>query len=271
MFEHLNFNDLSTGGVIGLIVVIFAVLGFVKGLVKLFFALLSIGLAIAAAWWGYQNGHDIAANLVESPEPWMSNAVALIAGIGVFSICRTVLGFLTSGVNSTGAAKKVGFGPPAGLMGLLVGALLAYAAVVGVRYLGSVAEVRHLDERLEHPEKDSGQPFFAMLKEKIDHSKPGRWVQQYDVFNEAGQTELGKALVAHREKAGLKLRDESGELTKLIAFDPELTQLTKEKNYAAILSHPKVRAALENPALRKALQKINVEKELGLDEKGKSE
>lgn len=265
MFENLNFNDLSTGGVIGLIVVIFAVLGFVKGLVKLVFALLALGLAILAAHWGFVNGHQIAANLVEKPEPWMSNVVALIAGIGVFSICRSILGFIGSGFNSTGTAKKIGFGPPAGLLGLFVGAILAYAAVVGVRYLGSVAELQYLDERLENPKSERTPPLFAQLKEKIDQSKPGQWLAQYDFINDPEQTELAKALLAHHDKASFSLQEESGALVKLVAFDPELAQLAKEKNYTAILSHPKVEEILKKPSVREALQKLQLEKKLGLE------
>lgn len=264
MFDNLNFNDLSTGAVMGLITVIFAVLGFVKGMVKLVFALFSIGLAILAAYWGYGNGHEIAANLVDKPEPWMSNVVALIAGIGVFSICRSISGFLTSGFNSTGAAKKVGFGPPAGFMGLLVGAVIAYAAIVGVRYLGSVAEVQYLDERLANPKTEHSPPLFAQLKAKIDQSKPGHWLAKYDIINDPEETEFAKVLVAKHEKANIRLNEESGQLQKLIYFDPELTQLAKEKNYAAILSHPKVSNALERPSVRETLRKFDVEKRLGL-------
>lgn len=264
MFENLNFNDLSTGGVIGLIVVIFAILGFVKGMVKLVFALFSIGLAILAAYWAYQNGHEISANLVEKPEPWMSNLVALISGIGVFSICRSLFGFLTSGFNSTGAAKKVGFGPPAGFMGLLVGAVLAYAAVVGVRYLGSLAEVQYLDERLANPKSEHSPPLFAQLKAKIDQSKPGQWLAKYDIVNDPEETEFVKFLVAKQEKSSVRINEESGQLLKLISFDPELTQLAKEKNYAAILSHPKVAEALKKPSVREALKKLKLEEKLKL-------
>ncbi|MGE9267574.1 MAG: CvpA family protein [Verrucomicrobiales bacterium] len=260
MFENLNFNDLSTGGVIGLIVVVFAVLGFVKGLVKLLFALLAVALAAYAGWWGYQNGHSIAANIVEQPEPWMSTAVALIAGVGVYSLCRSVLGFLTSGFNSTGAAKKVGFGPPAGLFGLLVGAAMAYGAVVGVRYLGSVAELRHLDENLENPQEETSRPLFARLKKQIDESKPGRWLREYDFLNDEEGEKLAKALVAQKEKVALSLREDSGELLKLVAFDQELAALAKERNYAALLSHPKVKEALKNPQVREALQNLDFEK-----------
>lgn len=269
MFENLDLNDLSTGGLSGLVMLAFCVLGFVKGLVKMVFSLLALGLAVVAAYWGYQNGHDIAGNIVERPEPWMAVAVSVVAGIGVFSIAKSVLGFLTSGFNQTGTAQKIGFGPPAGIMGLLMGLFLVYAALSAVRYVGTVAELHRLDSLVTQKTPDApARPFFIGLKEKIDASKPGRFHRKYDVLNDATRSTAAKLLVVRQDRvefARLLLRDRTGALPALALPDNALLKLVEEKNFPTLLRDPALKKLAADPTVQAALEELDVEKSMGLE------
>ncbi len=267
----LQFNDLSTGGLMLAIGAIFVILAFVKGLVKIVFSMLSLALGVAAAYWGHQNGQSIASSLVDHPDPWMTNGVAIVAGIGVFSLSRAVLGFLTSSFNATGTAKKIGFGPPAGFFGLLMGLGIAVGVLSGVRYLGTEAEVKRVDLFLQgkNDPRQEPAPLFARLKHAIDTSKLGKFIVKYDPLNDETRAKIAKIILLRQHPiqfAKFVIEDPTGEILKLTAFNRELQELAKEQNYPALLNHPDLKKVAAMPAVRESLEGRSIENALGMPE-----
>ena len=270
MIASLNLNDISTGGGMIIIAGAFCAFAFAKGLVRMIFALIALGLGGLAAVWGYRNGEKIASNIVDKPEEWMSIGVAVIAGIGVFSFARAICRFLTSGFNDTAAAKKVGFGPPAGLAGLLMGAIFAYAAVAGVRYMGTISELRQMHAYMHTAEKDKKPlepPTLSVLKQKIDESKPGKWVSQYDIINDETRAQIAKAFLVRPDPLRfekLRFGGKSSELLSTVTFSPNLSTLAKEKKFPQLLNDKKVKETAGLDEVKKVLSEIDIEKTIGM-------
>jgi hypothetical protein len=68
-------DQLSPLTLIGGVIALFTILGFLKRFVSFFFNLVALSLGAIAGLWAYNNGFEIAQKAVDKPQPWMSTAI----------------------------------------------------------------------------------------------------------------------------------------------------------------------------------------------------
>ncbi|MGC6426339.1 MAG: CvpA family protein [Akkermansiaceae bacterium] len=264
-------QQLSQFGIDGLILgllLVFAVLGFIRPLVKLFFLIIALAVGAVAAIWAYNNGFAVSKVLVEKPEPWMSMAVAAIAFFGAFFFARIILGFLHGGSKETGIFHKFGFGIPGAILSLGVGSLIFYGALTGVRYAGTMAEMERLkDYASDNFEGPEAEPILAKLKNWIDRSRMGQFHQKFDVINDPAQATLAKLAIVQEKSDALEQTDAEAILDVIPVSQEEALQSSiREGDFSALLKNDQLRDASLEAANRDRLLRLNIEKALGLED-----
>lgn len=262
-------ESLAPNTIVGIILALFAVLGFLKNFVKFFFNLISLAIGALAGLWGYNNGFSLAKNVVAKPEPWMPVAIGILAFIIGVCLVRMILGFLSGKSNKDSQVRTGGFGMPGGTFGLVLGIGIAYFMLTGVRYAGTVAEMKRLQDHfagtVTDPEKE---PVFARLKKWIDESDIGKWHQKIDFINDPARVNLAKLAVVNENKNQLGIatqgRPSEEILDALPVDDDDIRNSIKEGDFAAILKNQNLRQRARDHKNDEALFRLNVEKVLGL-------
>ena len=256
------YSDFGTDGLILGLLLVFAVLGFIKKLVKLFFLLIALAVGAVAAIWAHNNGFSVAKVLVEQPEQWMMNTIAGVAFFGAFFFARTILGFLHGGSKETGALKSFGFGIPGAILSLGVGAVIAYAALTGVRYAGTMAEMERLKDYANGIDVSQAEPLLAKVKNWIDTSRLGQMHQKIDFINDPAQANLAKLAIV-KEKLGAG-GDEEILQSITVSKEEALQSSIREGDFSALLKNDQLRDASQEAANRDRLMRLNIEEALGL-------
>ena len=262
-------ESLAPNTIVGIVLALFAVLGFLKNFVKFFFNLISLAIGALAGLWGYNNGFSLAKNVVAKPEPWMSLAIGILAFIIGVCFVRMILGFLSGKSSENSQARTGGFGMPGGAFGLILGLGIAYFMLTGVRYAGTMEEMKLLRDHLAGKVTEAGkEPVFAKLKKWIDESDIGKWHQKIDCINDPARVNLAKLAVVNENKDQLGIatqgRPSDEILDALPVNDEDIRNSILEGDFAAVLKNQNLRQRARDHKDDEALLRLNVEKVLGL-------
>jgi uncharacterized membrane protein required for colicin V production len=261
-------DQLPPNTIIGLILALFTVLGFLKNFVKFFFNLISLALGALVGLWAYNNGFEIAKKFVDKPEHWMPSAIGIAAGVLTIIIVRGILNFLSGKSNDGSQARTGGFGLPGGTFGLLLGLGIAYFMLTGVRYAGTMAELERLKEFVTGKiDSSSEEPLFAKLKDWIDNSDIGKWHQKIDFLNKPSETTAAKlAIVKENPQKYAVLATGSGGpvIYDAIPVDPAIQEAYDQGNFAALLRNKDIHERIRKTFSEEHLRSLNVERALGL-------
>ena len=197
----MNFPDLGATGIIAAVIVALATIGFLKGLIRTVLALVCLGIAGYAALWGNEHANDLTAPWMANPGPWMPKAIAIVTGLIVFSICRYLLNFLIDPFDRSKTGKKIGFGLPAAALSLCAGLVILWLGFTGIRYGGTLAELRHTRHLVLNQGKadtaDYTAPLLLRAKQALDASSAGKWQRDTDPFYSPERLTLCKLLILY--------------------------------------------------------------------------
>lgn len=261
-------DQLPPNTIVGIILALFTVLGFLKNFVKFFFNLISLALGALGGIWAYNNGFSIANKFVAQPEPWMSTAIGVTAFVLTIVVIRKILGFLAGNSSEGSQARTGGFGIPGGTFGLLIGLGFAYFMLTGVRYAGTMSELGRLKEFVAGKiDSSSKEPTFAKLKKWIDESQIGQWHQKIDFFNDPVESNAAKLAIVqeNQEKfAQIAAQQETEIIYDALPVDPAVQEAYDRGNYGAILRNQSVQKRIREIFSDEQLKKIDIEGILGL-------
>ena len=262
-------DQLPPNTIIGLIIGLFTILGFLKSFVSFFFNLIALALGALAGLWVYNNGFTIAQKVIDKPEPWMSVALGIAAFVLTIIVIRKILGFLSGKSGEGSQARSGGFGMPGGTFGLLIGGGFAYFMLTGVRYAGTMAELERLSNYVTGKiDSSSEEPIFVKLKNWIDKSKIGEWHQKIDFLNdpvEANAAKLAIVQESSQEKFAQITAEQGGEIIyDAIPVDPAIQEAYDRGNYAAILRNKEIQKVIRENFTDEQLKNLNIEGILGL-------
>ncbi len=253
----MNLHDLGATGIISAIVLALAVIGFIKGLIRTVLALVCLGIAGYAALWGHQHASDLTVPWADTPGPWLPKLTAIATGLTVFFICRHLLKFLVDPFNNSKTGARIGFGLPAAALSLCSGLLILWLACAGIRYAGSLAEIRHIQHiALGNKEPLAGSPSNSLpilleAKHALDASSAGRWHSGTDPFHVPGKVRLCQLLTLyhHSRSRAAMLRD--ARLNPLLNH-PDFLKLAYHSGITELSTTGSPKALFSSPALREA-------------------
>lgn len=200
----MNFQDIGTVGIIGIILLTFASIGFCKGLIRTLLAILCLVIAGYVAIWGQEHAHELTGSWVKNPGPWLSWGIGIIAGLIAFILCRYLLHFLVNPFNSSKTGRRIGFGFPAALITFCLGAAFIWLLLSGIRCGGSLAEIEDTQFKLHEGDDNSSTddrihryttPLLLRAKRALDTSSAGKWHQLTDPFHSPEKITLCKILI----------------------------------------------------------------------------
>jgi len=277
--------DISIFGVIGIIIIIFIVIGLIKGFVRMTFGLIALSAGILASLWGFKNGAYLAATLIENPDPWMSAAVGIILGLAIFFVARALFGILLSPAGSkNGKARKIA--PLGGMLGFVMGAAFVWYCLAGVRYNGTLSELAWVREAIQ--DKDwlnattnenreanrPSQPIFSKLKRGLDTSTAGQFHEKIDLLNNRSQANLSKLTIlveneqaatrAYLTKDVRKAALQTQISTLLVKQSAKLKAFYEEGQYSQLLHSDFIREACATKEAEEQLEGLDIEKAIGL-------
>ena len=272
--DAFSIPDIGATGAIIIIVIIFTLLGLVKGMVRMFFGLVSLVAASIAAYWGFQRGDAVAGYMIANPEPWMAGAVGIFMGLAVFFAARAIFSMVVKPTKVIDGKKqnRAGMG---GLLGIVGGLAFAFFLFSGVRYLGTITELDWLKKCLAEEGKINQipEPPLVTLMNTIDATVPGRLHQEYDFLNNADCAQIAqlKILTGNNHAIAVSAGDHDilkafsePDIRKLLESSPELGAYIQENKFSHLLANKKVGELSSIPAAQEALAPLNIPKALGL-------
>lgn len=258
----MDLSNLDATALIAILLAVFAILGFLKTAVKLFFLVIALGVGLLAGLWGYNNGFTLAHHFFDQVEPWMPTAVGGIAFAGAFSAVRAILSFFTGRAGEDSQGKTLGFGMPGGLLGMAFGGLLLYGVLSGVRYGGTLAELDHLQDYVSGKiQKSADSPVLARLKDWIDHSKIGQIHQKIDFFNDDEAAEIAKIAIVKQDEEIARALPVDDRIPMAFPVNDDMVESIRTGDFNSLLR--KARELGIDVDAEKMLRR-NIERELGL-------
>ncbi|MEO1857281.1 MAG: hypothetical protein ABGY95_07965 [Rubritalea sp.] len=267
----MNFGEIGASGVIMLVILVFAALGFAKGALKLFYGFLCLVGTLVAGWAGYQFGYPLVLdNWREIPE-YGQYVCGIVSGIIAFLLLKTLTDFFSNPFAKDEERKK-----GSGLLGLLTGFALGFViCLLGMHRLVDKGTRAEVDYWLAHASGVTPDEFPSLAKLKYDflNSTLGKQVARFITQEESCSQNLAKLAimqVASPEKLQALAADPAIASTlqspRLQDFlqDPEVKDSIENGDSAAILKHPSFIALLADPELNHAISQINIEQALKL-------
>ncbi|MDG2399078.1 MAG: hypothetical protein P8M04_00765 [Akkermansiaceae bacterium] len=262
-------DQLSPLTLIGGVIALFTILGFLKRFVSFFFNLVALSLGAIAGLWAYNNGFEIAQKAVDKPQPWMSTAIGISTFILTIVAFRKIIAFLAGKNDADNQARSGGFRMSGGILGLFLGAGFTYFMLTGVRYAGTVSELDRLTKYVSGKiDASSKEPTFAKLKLWIDSSQIGQWHQKIDFLNDPVEANAAKLAIVKEENLEkfTTMTSQQGIefIPDAIPVDPAIQKAYDRRNFGALLRNEAIQKKLRETFTEEQLRKLDIEGELGL-------
>lgn len=274
-------SDIGTGGAIAVVLLVFVIIGFAKGMVRMTFGLVALAAGMLAGLWGFQKGASIAGLLISSPDPWMSAAVGAILGLAIFFVARALFGVLLSPIKvKDGKSKRLAL--PGGLLGFIMGAGFCWFLLSGIRYVGTLAELQWIRAAVADPTKveQVAEPLLVKVKRLVDSSRAGQAHEQFDFINDRSRANLAKlnivvenpvaltkAMTADKQVRDAVLQVKIKEMLEKQSAD--LKPYIEKGQYSHLLQSNFIKETVSDTDVSVALKSIEIEKALGLIEEKK--
>ncbi len=261
----MTFPDIGATGIICLVILAFALIGFLKGLIRTALVIICLAIAGYAALWGNEHAHQLTGSWLENPSPWLPKIIATVTGLAAFFICRYILHFIVNPFDDSDAGKRFGFGLPAALISLAIGLVILWGAFSSIRYVGSLSELRHtrylIFEQQEKERALTSEPWLLMAKRSLDSSSVGKWQRKTDPFHTPGKLTLCRLLIMYQHtQTRVKLltipevhRVLNNPIFIHLAFDPAIKETLQSGKPKEIFQHPEVIKALTQKRLEEDL------------------
>lgn len=264
----MDYSNLGTSGILTCIILAFAVIGFMKGLVRVLFMILTLLGAATASYFAYHHGLEFLVDFwPDAPESFRP-IISGVAGIITFVILQKIFHFLVNPFETHGFLSKVAFGIPASLVSLLLGTILLWLALSQFRQKASIAE---LDYLLERRHDSSTQPnWIAQLKSMIDSSEVGAKFQAADPLLNQAKLNLAKLAVSCSNEEDYLSLTQDDAISQLVRnptiwtflTNQRVNELVAERSFEELLNHPEIDRILQNEDVTVQLEKLEIEENL---------
>jgi len=257
--------DISLGTAALIVVAACAVIAAARGLARLFLGVFLLASSVLAGFWMWQYGPTLVRQWIDPPPSWIASLIALATGILTFFGLHWVLRILTDPLGRKKEGRenvkkrttiRRAF---AVLTSVIPAAVVLFVIAAVLRHAGSISELRTFAETRAGAETQPVPSFLARLKDSIESSIPSGWFQFIDPLTDEARLALAKwiAVGPHAPPEPVIDPDTGNPLPRAsLVDDEELRDLARRGRYSEILRDPRIDAALEDPATRRAVLSI---------------
>jgi len=266
----MDFSDIGVTGIIALIVLAFAVIGFIKGLIRTVSSMICLTASGYSSLWVNENASDLSGSLIHSSDPWLPKIIAGIVGIVILFVGRYILKFIANPFDKDDKEKKsFAFGLPSALICLSIGLVILWAASSTIRYTGSLSEIRQTRSLLLSDEsKDrilAAEPWLLKAKHFLDSSLVGKWQRKTDPFHSPGKLTLCQILIMYSDTETRVKMLTVPEIHQVLnnptfiklAFDEDMKNTIQTGQPKQLFKNQKVLRALEEEEFKNSLAALS--------------
>lgn len=266
------------------IVLLFALISIVKGIIKTIITLISLSVAAAAFLFGFLQSPPYIEQFVPEAVGWMPLVVGGVCALLAMVFIQLFLGVFsgkskkkksppkTESSSEESSEAKTRRNPLAPIFGLFVGILALYGAITALRYFGTNAELEHLQTYvIDGSEKAGETPLIVQAKQWLDDSPVATWHESIDLINTAdyrSRLNLAKLIIISGDKADLAevLKNEvnrdvlkTPEINAVTTTGDDLRSLCKDCNFSALFKNERFQRLSSRPSTRSELLKVKLE------------
>ncbi|SHK26483.1 hypothetical protein SAMN02745181_3526 [Rubritalea squalenifaciens DSM 18772] len=269
---NIDPSNLTASSLLTAIAVAFALLGFIKGTLKLVLTFITLGSGAATTYFTFLGTTDISKNQFPSLPEWVPLFISLVAGLCTFLLVRTVLRFLLNPFDNLSANEKKG----SGAFGMILGTVLALGSLwFGMNQLievGSKQEIEYwLAQDSENPPTDL--PLVSKIKQAFAHSTVGKHIADFHPIHDPVDHTLVKIAAMritstenYTKLATTPTLKETLLQEKVTVFmmNQEVVKAIDENDLKSLLSYPELSNLISDPELKSAIAEIDIEQTLNL-------
>jgi hypothetical protein len=249
------------------IAVLFAVMGFARGIGRLILlaAALAAGGAAALAWLRYMPGVKLPW-WEKNPEEFIKWG-ALGAGLLVALIIQRLLRAVFSG-GEPGAMDR-GTRVRGGLLGFIPAVVLLWGGAVAVRWAGAASQLRHVEQAVKAQDMEplENGDLMSRLSRSMDRGILGDILNRTDPMD-SRETEAAATLLVLQANKDVENRAWRHSLVGPLMHQPSFQRLKGDKDvtralsfseYSRLLALPEMATALKDRVLREAVLHLDME------------
>ena len=265
----MDLSGIGATGIIALVLLAFAAIGFIKGLIRTVSSMICLALSGYAALWANQNTHELSGSLISETNTWLPKVAAAVAGLTVFFIGRYILKFIANPFEKSEKNKEkekgFNFGLPSALICLLISLAIFWIGSNIINHSGNLSEIRQTQSLiLSGKDKETvlaAEPLLLKAKHFISSSLLGKLQRKTDPFHTPGKLSLCQLLIMNTDTDTRVEMLKHSEIHDVLnnplfinlAFDEELKDVIQSGDSKEILKHPKVLQAIENETLKNSI------------------
>ena len=250
--------EIGIVGVLILIVAVFCIIGFIKGLVKTLMALFTLGASGFAAWWGYHHGPALVREYLPETPAYTHIICSVLGGFLVFFLFYKVFNFIVNPFEGDEEnEKKWNFGIPAAGISVLFALGFVY---FGINRMRTTHELDKMKEIMAHGIENAPKPegIHQFVIESLESSKIGQFIFQNDPLWEQNRVKLAKLAILYCQ-SGSKVAHEHPETKEILTHPAFLAWISEKADISAAIKHGDPSALWDSENLDKMLKN----KELG--------
>lgn len=263
------------------IVLLFALVSIIKGILKTILTLISLSAAAAAFVFGMMKSPPFVEKVIPEAVGWMPLVIGGVCALMALVLIQLVLGIFSGNTklelpsvsknDDEDEPKRKGRNPLAPLFGLFIGALALYGAITGLRYFGTTAELDYLQTYVSEGAEQAGSaPIIVTAKQWLDDSPIAAWHERIDFLNTAdyrARLNLAKLIIISGDRADLAraLNEEANrevlkvpEINSLTLTANDLRDLCKDCQFQDLYQDPRFQRLTTQTATRTELLKVDL-------------
>ncbi len=162
-----------------------------KGVIKMLLLAIAAISAIAAWIFIQKNGFTLISLFINSPQPWMVQALAWLTAVFIFSVFFHGMNWFSQLFSwHRGGASTGGI-----LTTILMCALMLWLATIGISYYGDVSLISYYHSRAS-ADSPRSLPWSTRLRNALSSSPATSWILRFNPMDDPAQTKLA-CLVAY--------------------------------------------------------------------------
>lgn len=268
----IDFSNLTASGILAAIAITFALIGLLKGTVRLIFTAATLSASGFAAYLVFTHGSDWLHQSWQNAPDWMPIAAAATTWLIAFLTLRSTLRFVLNPFEKSDGEKQRGSGLPGLLLGITISLVLLWVGMNQLIFQGSKQEI---DFWLAQDDKNppTELPLISQLKQTFARSSVGKHIADFHPINDPVDHTLVKIAVMRvtDTKSFAKLTTTPAIAESILNVDilaffitPSVVKDINDNNSTALLAYPQLSKLITDKALRDSISEIDIEHSLNL-------
>ncbi len=267
------------------IVLVFALISIVKGIIKTIVSLISFSLSGATFLFGFLKSPPHIENFIPEATSWMPLVVGGVGALLAMVLIQLFLGILSGksrrkkkktsssdsfSENTHKERPRRNFFAP--FFGLAAGTMVLYGVITAIRYFGTTAELEHLQTYVSEGSENAGElPLLAQAKQWLDDSPIATWHEKVDFLNTSdyrSRLNLAKLIIISGDKAELAKALQDGvnkevltvpEINAITLTGDDLRSLCEDCDFNSLFQNERFQRLSSRPSTSRALKKFRLD------------